>query len=166
MPLQIGQRKPGVFFFDSKLMWEGPAHPGGQCYSWAGGPGQYWKAKWASPEEQASKQHFPHHLCMSSAPSSSPDLLQWWLICGIISWNNPFPLQAAWLYHSSRSPNEDTFLMSWICNMNNSIYLTILAFYTLCYSYVFLQRVLNIIIFLPESLWRSGFTFLFIFIQI
>ena len=47
-------------------MWEGPAHCG-WYHPWAGGPGVYKKAGWASHGEQASKQH------PSMGSASAPD---------------------------------------------------------------------------------------------
>jgi hypothetical protein len=48
-------------------MGEGPAHCG-WYHPWAGGPGCYNKAGWASHEEQASKQH--PSIASVSAPAS------------------------------------------------------------------------------------------------
>ena len=56
----------------------------GRCHPWAGGPGFYKKASWASHGEQANKQH-PSVAYVSTVASvfltclsSCPDFLEWW----------------------------------------------------------------------------------------
>jgi len=76
-------------------MREGPAHCG-WCHPWAGGPGFYKTASWASQGKQASKQRPPwplHHLLPPSScpvwvpvPTSFGDEQK----CGSVGWINPF----------------------------------------------------------------------------
>ena len=79
-------------------MWEGPTHCG-WCHPWASGLRFYKKTEWASHEEEVSKQHPLHDLCISSCLQvpvlTSFDNEQWY---GSISQINSFHPELAWIW--------------------------------------------------------------------
>jgi hypothetical protein len=84
------------------------------CHPWAGSPGFYKKANWATQGRQASKQHLS--MASASAPasrflpcvSSFPDFLWWWTAMWTCKLNKPFPPQfASWSWCLCRSRNPD-----------------------------------------------------------
>jgi hypothetical protein len=90
----------------SQLVIKGGRAHGGWCHPWAGSPGFYKEASWASQGKQASK-HQPS-MASASAPaskflpcvSSSTDCLWWWTAMWKCKLNKPFPPQlASWSWY-------------------------------------------------------------------
>jgi hypothetical protein len=87
----------------SQLVIKGGRAHCGWCHPWAGSPGFYKRASWASQGEQANKQH--PSMTSASAPASKfllcvsccPDFLWWWTAMWRCKLNKPFPSPACFL---------------------------------------------------------------------